>query len=405
MDASGRRRVRRLNFDLHVHHITSASNNAAHTLAVAIAILPSSIVPKSSSSRTKSIGGGGIGGGGGGDVGGVDEDDPAGAAAASTAAVASVLNVVSFAESTPGIFSSSAIGSTADSDFTTSTPFAFSEFTAADSLLSLTVDELNTSSTSYVVAESRRRPDDAAVATHAPSTWLHVSFRERARARRGLVTRLLLHRDFPHLLAGNRRIRQELGLLLHTLVGDVTQQRVAGRLRGGLECRQALSVLAVILRDPGGSRTLTRLAAPNAGCFFGVITAVADAIRRSRVIAGGLCRARRARAADDVLVRCTRARRHGTACAGRSPRTRLARFPVPILVGGAVHGCTGRGIRQRSTVARPRSTQDIAFVARRLTRCALGEGVGARGRDAVWDVTRSVAGRTSSTLETRPIRG
>ena len=166
MDASGRRRVRRLNFDLHVHHITSASNNAAHTLAVAIAILPSSIVPKSSSSSTRSIG---DGGGGGGDIGGVDEDDPAGAAAASTAAVASVLNVVSFAESTPGIFSSSAIGSIADSDFTTSTPFAFSEFTAADSLLSLTVDELNTSSTSYVVAESRRRPDDAAVATHAPS--------------------------------------------------------------------------------------------------------------------------------------------------------------------------------------------------------------------------------------------
>ena len=175
MDASGRRRVRRLNFDLHVHHITSASNNAAHTLAVAIAILPSSIVPKSSSSRTKSIGGGGIGGGGGGDVGGVDEDDPAGAAA-SDAAVASVLNVVSFAESTPGIFSSSAIGSTADSDFTTSTPFAFSEFTAADSLLSLTVDELNTSSTSYVVAESRRRPDDAAVATHAPSDGCMSAF-------------------------------------------------------------------------------------------------------------------------------------------------------------------------------------------------------------------------------------
>ena len=176
MDASGRRRVRRLNFDLHVHHITSASNNAAHTLAVAIAILPSSIVPKSSSSRTKSIGGGGIGGGGGGDVGGVDEDDPAGAAAASTAAVASVLNVVSFAESTPGTVSSSAIGSTADSDFTTSTPFAFSEFTAADSLLSLTVDELNTSSTSYVVAESRRRPDDAAVATHAPSLGCMSAF-------------------------------------------------------------------------------------------------------------------------------------------------------------------------------------------------------------------------------------
>ena len=175
MDASGRRRVRRLNFDLHVHHITSASNNAAHTLAVAIAILPSSIVPKSSSSRTKSIGGGGIGGGGGGDVGGVDEDDPAGAAA-SDAAVASVLNVVSFAESTPGTVSSSAIGSTADSDFTTSTPFAFSEFTAADSLLSLTVDELNTSSTSYVVAESRRRPDDAAVATHAPSDGCMSAF-------------------------------------------------------------------------------------------------------------------------------------------------------------------------------------------------------------------------------------
>ena len=175
MDASRRRRVRRLNFDLHVHHITSASNNAAHTLAVASAILPSSIVPKSSSSRTKSIGGGGIGGGGGGDVGGVDEDDPAGAAA-SDAAVASVLNVVSFAESTPGIFSSSAIGSTADSDFTTSTPFAFSEFTAADSLLSLTVDELNTSSTSYVVAESRRRPDDAAVATHAPSDGCMSAF-------------------------------------------------------------------------------------------------------------------------------------------------------------------------------------------------------------------------------------
>ena len=176
MDASGRRRVRRLNFDLHVHHITSASNKAAHTLAVASAILPSSIVPKSSSSRTKSIGGGGIGGGGGGDVVGVDEDDPAGAAAASTAAVASVLNVVSFAESTPGTVSSSAIGSTADSDFTTSTPFAFSEFTAADSLLSLTVDELNTSSTSYVVAESRRRPDDAAVATHAPSLGCMSAF-------------------------------------------------------------------------------------------------------------------------------------------------------------------------------------------------------------------------------------
>ena len=175
MDASGRRRVRRLNFDLHVHHITSASNNAAHTLAVAIAILPSSIVPKSSSSRTKSIGGGGIGGGGGGDVGGVDEDDPAGAAA-SDAAVASVLKVVSFAKSTPGTVSSSAIGSTADSDFTTSTPFAFSEFTAADSLLSLTVDELNTSSTSYVVAESRRRPDDAAVATHAPSDGCMSAF-------------------------------------------------------------------------------------------------------------------------------------------------------------------------------------------------------------------------------------
>ena len=175
MDASGRRRVRRLNFDLHVHHITSASNNAAHTLAVAIAILPSSIVPKSSSSRTKSIGGGGIGGGGGGDVGGVDEDDPAGAAA-SDAAVASVLNVVSFAKSTPGTVSSSAIGSTADSDFTTSTPFAFSEFTAAESLLSLTVDELNTSSTSYVVAESRRRPDDAAVATHAPSDGCMSAF-------------------------------------------------------------------------------------------------------------------------------------------------------------------------------------------------------------------------------------
>ena len=175
MDASGRRRVRRLNFDLHVHHITSASNNAAHTLAVAIAILPSSIVPKSSSSRTKSIGGGGIGGGGGGDVGAVDEDDPAGAAA-SDAAVASVLKVVSFAKSTPGTVSSSAIGSTADSDFTTSTPFAFSEFTAADSLLSLTVDELNTSSTSYVVAESRRRPDDAAVATHAPSDGCMSAF-------------------------------------------------------------------------------------------------------------------------------------------------------------------------------------------------------------------------------------
>ena len=175
MDASGRRRVRRLNFDLHVHHITSASNNAAHTLAVAIAILPSSIVPKSSSSRTKSIGGGGIGGGGGGDVGGVDEDDPAGAAA-SDAAVASVLKVVSFAKSTPGTVSSSAIGSTADSDFTTSTPFAFSEFTAADSLLSLTVDELNTSSTSYVDAESRRRPDDAAVATHAPSDGCMSAF-------------------------------------------------------------------------------------------------------------------------------------------------------------------------------------------------------------------------------------
>ena len=175
MDASGRRRVRRLNFDLHVHHITSASNNAAHTLAVAIAILPSSIVPKSSSSRTKSIGGGGIGGGGGGDVGGGDEDAPAGAAA-SDAAVASVLKVVSFAKSTPGTVSSSAIGSTADSDFTTSTPFAFSEFTAADSLLSLTVDELNTSSTSYVVAESRRRPDDAAVATHAPSDGCMSAF-------------------------------------------------------------------------------------------------------------------------------------------------------------------------------------------------------------------------------------
>ena len=79
------------------------------------------------------------------------------------------MKVVSFVESTPSTVASSAIGSTADSDFTPSTPLAFSEFTAAVSLSSLTVDELNRSSTSYVVAESRRRPDADAVATHAPS--------------------------------------------------------------------------------------------------------------------------------------------------------------------------------------------------------------------------------------------
>jgi len=102
-------------------------------------------------------------------------DESVGAPAASAAALASVLNVDSFDESIPGTVSSSAMGSTADSDFTTSTPLAFSEFTAADRLSSLTVDELNRSSTSYVVADSRR-PDDDAVATHAPSDGFMSAF-------------------------------------------------------------------------------------------------------------------------------------------------------------------------------------------------------------------------------------
>ena len=72
---------------------------------------------------------------------------------------------------------SSAIGSTAVSEDTPSTPLFFISSSAAASASSLTVDELNMSSTSYVVEDSLRLfPDEAAVATQAPSLALMPAF-------------------------------------------------------------------------------------------------------------------------------------------------------------------------------------------------------------------------------------
>ena len=67
---------------------------------------------------------------------------------------------------------SSAIGSTDVWDVTPSTPLALSASAALVSAPSLTTAELNMISTSYVVAERRRLPDEAAFATQAPSLAL-----------------------------------------------------------------------------------------------------------------------------------------------------------------------------------------------------------------------------------------
>ena len=72
----------------------------------------------------------------------------------------------------PGMSLSSAIGSTDVWDVTPSTPLALSASAALVSAPSLTTAELNMISTSYVVAERRRLPDEAAFATQAPSLAL-----------------------------------------------------------------------------------------------------------------------------------------------------------------------------------------------------------------------------------------
>ena len=78
---------------------------------------------------------------------------------------------------TPGTVLSSAIGSTDVWDVTPSTPLFLSSSSAALSASSFTVDALNMSSTSYAIADRLRLfPDDAAVATQAPSPALMPAF-------------------------------------------------------------------------------------------------------------------------------------------------------------------------------------------------------------------------------------